>query len=311
MAERLRFVLLGHPIRHSISPAMHAAAYRALGLSHTYSAIDVPNESGLRRIVDEVRRGAIAGANVTVPYKRTALEVATEVAPSAEEVGAANALSHESGRVVAHNTDAHALAAELGELCGERPSGCAVILGAGGAALAAIAACRRIGFNMIAVTTRSWSGTEAMFESPVAEQIRARGALASPWPSNEAAASGKASQVLRMQWRDLAKQASLVVQATSAGMPGSGDGGDVVHVVPWAELSPSTVAYDVVYGPSPTPFLAAAARQGLRSKGGLGMLVRQAELSFELWLGVAPPEGVMGAAARDALDASGRGGSAR
>jgi shikimate dehydrogenase len=78
-----------------------------------------------------------------------------------------------------------------------------------------------------------------------------------------------------------------------------------MSVVPWGELAATALAYDVVYSPRVTPFLRAAEQRGLRHEGGLGMLVRQAELSFELWNGVVPPEGTMRAAAEQALDSAG------
>src|SRR5262245_55064320 len=133
-AKRQRFALLGHPVRHSISPAIHAAAYFALRLPHSYTAIDVPNASALVRVVSDIRSGALGGANVTVPYKRKVLDFVDVRGPSAEEVGAANVLCRETmGRIVAHNTDVDALVAELDEALAGRPRLRAVIIGAGGA----------------------------------------------------------------------------------------------------------------------------------------------------------------------------------
>jgi shikimate dehydrogenase len=287
---------------------MQVAAFRSVGLPHSYTAIDVPTPTGLRRMVGEIRRGAIAGANVTIPYKRTVLELVDEIAPSAAEVGGANVLSrsHE-GRVVAHNTDAEALAAELSELGMAERAGCAVILGAGGAALAAVAACKRLGFKIIGVTTRSWFGTESVYEAPAAEQVRALGALASPWPVGDGTTpSGKASGVLRMQWGEFAAMADLVIQATSAGMIGADPGEDLVGVVPWTRLATRPLVYDVVYNPRVTPFLREAAKHGLRAEGGLGMLVRQAALSFAIWTGIPVSLNVMRSAAEEALSPPGR-----
>lgn len=303
MTEKLRFSLLGHPVRHSVSPAMQTAAFRAIGLPHSYTAIDVPTSTGLRRMVGEIRRGAIAGANVTLPYKRTVLEMVDDVAPSAAEVGGANVLSRSpEGRVVAHNTDAEALATELTELGMAERAGCAVVLGAGGAGLAAVAACKRLGFKIIGVTTRSWLGTESVYESQAAEQVRALGALTSPWPvGDNATPSGKASGVLRMQWGEFAAMADLIVQATSAGMAGADPGEDLIAVVPWKRLAARPLIYDMVYNPPVTPFLQEASNHGLRAEGGLGMLIRQAALSFTLWTGFPASLNVLRTAADEAL----------
>ena len=283
---------------------MHTAALRALDLPHGYSAIDVPSEASLRRVVGEIRRGAFHGVNVTVPYKRAVLEMVDEVAASAAEVEAANVLVRTpQGRVIAHNTDVGALVAELTDLLAGRRALRAVVIGSGGAGLAAVAACRRLNFAIVGITSRSWVGSEAVYEAASATRARALGALATPWPTdlNVLPPSGKASQVLRMQWSEFAVAADLVIQATSAGMLGGDPGEGVAAVVPWALLPPQAVAYDVVYNPRETPFLAAARARGMASAGGLGMLVRQGVAAFALWTGVEPPADVMRSAAERAL----------
>ena len=152
------FALLGHPVRHSVSPAIHGAAHFALRLPHVYTAIDVPNEAALARVVQDLRNGALGGANVTVPYKRKAIELSDVIGPSAEEVGAANVLCRDSqGRVVAHNTDVDALVAELEQALAGRPKRRAIVIGSGGAGLAAMIALKRLDFPVIGATSRSWS----------------------------------------------------------------------------------------------------------------------------------------------------------
>lgn len=303
MSKQLRFSLLGHPVAHSISPSICGAAFSALNLPHTYDVTDAPTEADLRRAFDDLRNGVLAGVNVTLPYKRTALEMADARAETAAEVGAANVLTVDrKKRVIAHNTDAEALAAELVEHWGSRPKSRAFVIGAGGAGLAALVACKRVGFKVVCVTSRSWNDSEQMFALPSAERARALGALTSLWPqSAEDRPSTKASQVLRLQWRELALQADCIIQATSAGMTGSSPAEDITHVVPWDRLPAHTLVYDVVYTPRLTPFLKKAEERGIRAVGGLGMLVRQAQLSVRLWTGVEPPLDVMRAAAEAAL----------
>ncbi|MDC3957646.1 shikimate dehydrogenase [Polyangium jinanense] len=307
MAEGKVFAVLGHPVAHSLSPVIHTVAYASLGLPHVYRAIDVPTAGELLAVVDEVRRGAIAGANVTLPHKRAVLDLADEVDTSAAEPGAANVLCRgDDGRLRAYNTDADALADDIAALAPDASRKRAMIIGAGGAGVAAVAACKKLGFKVIAVTSRSWARSENVETAPSAEQVRRMGALPLPWPSpGEPAPDSFASQALRLQWWDLARGASLVVQATSAGMLGKDPGESVRDVVPWDDLGSDTFAYDVVYTPRMTPFLHAAASRGLRAEGGLGMLVRQAARSIVLWTGQEPPLDVMRRAAEDTLDRGG------
>jgi shikimate dehydrogenase len=308
-APRLRFSLLGHPVRHSVSPSMCTAAFAALGLPHVYTAIDVPSPAGLGRIADDLRSGVISGCNVTLPYKRAVLDHADAQAESAVEAGAANVLTVDHGRVVAHNTDAEALARELEDLSPEtaatpRPRLRAAIIGSGGAALAALVACRRLGFRIVSMTSRSWTDTEAMFESPAAQRARTLGALTAPWPArDEAVPGGNVSQALRLQWGELVAHSDCVIQATSAGMEGADPGEDVSAIVPWDSLPAHALVYDVVYTPRDTPFLRAAQARGLTAAGGLGMLVRQAALSIALWTGKTPPLDRLRRAAEEALAA--------
>jgi shikimate dehydrogenase len=291
-AEPLRFALLGHPVGHSISPAMHQAAFAALGLPHTYTAIDVPDAAALAAAVADLASGRLAGANVTLPHKRAALELAGRVAPSASDVLAANVLARDpDGAVVAHNTDAGALAAELASLCEGRPPRHALVLGGGGAGLAAVVACRRIGAARVVVSSRSWRAPGPT-GSPAAARFAALGADVVPWSalSTPGRLGGEAPL-------------DLVVQATSAGMRGADPGEALADVVPWARLSPHARAYDVVYSPALTPFLSRAHALGLGARGGLGMLVHQAASSLTLWLGLAAPHEAMRVAAERALAA--------
>lgn len=278
-----RFVLVGHPVSHSLSPAIHGAAYAELGVDARYELLDAPDEAAVGRAVDAVRRGDLAGANVTVPWKQVALALADRADASASDVGAANVLVREaSGAVVAHNTDVPALAGELAALAASPRT--ALVLGAGGAALAAVASARRLGAD-VRVSARRFDAATAPSEWPNAAALRRLGANLVAWPP--------ASLVL--------DPADLVIQATSAGMSGAGAGGVVAGVVPWARLGPRAVAYDLVYNPSVTPFLERATAAHVTARGGLGMLVGQAALAFELWLGQAAPRAIMQRAAETAL----------
>lgn len=300
MTRKLRFAVLGHPIAHSVSPAMHRAAFAALGLPHEYEAIDVPDEAALDARIEELRRGFLAGANVTVPYKVAVLAKVAGIDASAASAGAANTLVRADAGLVAHNTDVAGLADELRAIGG--PFRAAAVIGAGGAAAAAVLALSMVGANVIAVTTRSWSSSETLVGSPSAAQMRALRALPCVWPSaapNEAGSS--LSRELRLQWAEIASAADIVVQATSAGMSGGASGDDVAAIVPWRRLAKGALAYDLVYNPPETPFLRSARGHGLRAVSGLGMLARQGARSLALWLNVAPDVGIMREAAEREL----------
>jgi shikimate dehydrogenase len=293
--EPLRFALLGHPLGHSLSPAIHQSAYDALGLPHRYELCDVPDEAAVAKRLEQLRAGNFAGLNVTVPWKRVALELADESHELAREVGAANVLARSAGRLVAYNTDVLALAEELAE---HAPAlDCACVIGNGGAALAAVAALRQRGARRCAVTARSFAVDRAPASWPHAEQFRRLGAETLAWPSRADAASA---------WSSLIAQSQAIVQATSAGMHGVDSGVALAALVPWQAARAGTLAYDVVYNPAETPFLRDARAHRLTAVGGLGMLVGQAAHAFELWLGQSAPRAVMRAAAERALASKAR-----
>lgn len=254
-----RFAVVGNPVAHSKSPAMHAAAFRALGLPHTYEAVRVA-EGELPHVVRALRDGTYDGLNVTVPHKQRILALVDDVHPSAREADAANTLVRaDDGRIVAHNTDVPALAAELRDLADGRDlrGVRALVLGSGGAARAALSAL-------------------AALEASAVVRSRAQGNLV-------ASADAEAATL-------------VVVQATSAGMTGADEGDAIARAVAWDALPAETVALDVIYAPPETPFLRAARARGLRCTNGLGMLARQGALAFELWLGLPAPFAAMRAA---------------
>jgi shikimate dehydrogenase len=291
-APGARFVLIGHPVSHSLSPAIHGAAYELLGLpAHRYVAVDCVDPDAVQAQIDLIRSGELSGANVTVPWKRLAMERADAMDPSASSTGAANVLrptgSNGSCRVVAHNTDVPALAEELAR--GRPGARSATVIGNGGAALAAVVACRSLGIETVTVVARSFRGAPDAW--PAARELRARGATPVAWPEG-----GGGSE-----FRRAVAASDIVVQSTSDGMQGATDGTTVRDVVPWAAMDASAFAYDVVYNPEVTPFVAAARGAGLRAESGLGMLVGQAVLAIELWLGVRPDAAPLRAAAARAL----------
>ena len=270
-----RFVLLGHPLGHSLSPVLHQAAYDALGLAHSYELVDCPGQVDLAAHVSRLRAGEYLGANVTLPWKGQALGLADSAHPSAGETGAANVLQRSAAGLVAYNTDVSALQQELARLCPAPRR--ALVIGSGGAARAATVACRRLGAR-VEVAARRFADDDRS-----AQAFRDLGAHIRSW-----------SQPL---------ESELIVQATSAGMSGADSGEELAARIPWSELGPHAVAYDVVYRPEATPFVEAARAAGVRTSSGIGMLVGQALAAMRLWLGTAPPRLLLLEAARAALAA--------
>jgi shikimate dehydrogenase len=277
----LRFAVVGDPISHSKSPAMHRAAYRALGLPHGYEAIRA-STTELGAVLARLRVGDLDGINVTVPHKEHVLALVDTLAESARTAGAANTIVRSArGQLVAHNTDAPALAAELARLAGTPFAWHgirALVLGSGGAARGAVLALGRgLGVTDVVVRARRFDD-------------EAQGhAFQQTAPSTVSIQAWRASP--ESERRTLA-----LVQATSAGMRGGSEGESVARMVSWEDVPREAVAIDVVYAPRDTPWLRAARARGLRCDDGLGMLARQGALALELWLGVEAPLAEMRAA---------------
>jgi shikimate dehydrogenase len=277
MSEALTFVLIGHPVGHSVSPAIHGAAYRTLGARHRYEVRDCPTPEHVRAQVEKLRSRELAGANVTVPWKRLALELADRADDSARATGVANVLSRdEHGLITASNTDAGALADEIAVLAASPRR--AAIIGSGGAAQAAVVACRSLGMLDIAVSGRSWRASSPRASWKHGAAFEALGVTLSAWPEHATDRSQGTLSAFMLG-------ADVIVQATSAGMHGAGPGEEVSAWIPWRELRAGAAAIDVVYNPRVTPFLQAAEAAGVVHQGGLGMLVRQAALALQIWLG--------------------------
>ena len=269
-----RFAVIGDPVAHSKSPAMHAAAIRALGLPHTYEAVRVAAEE-LPRVVAVLREGGYDGLNVTVPHKERVLALVDAVDPSARLAGAANTLVRaDDGRVVAHNTDVPALAAELRRLPGT--------------------AGRLARMRARSSSARGARRGRPSRRSASARRPRDRGSRARvrrPCPSRRVrrTAPCPVTRALGPFARERSSRRSTVVQATSAGMRGADPGEAVASVVAWDALPASAVAHRRRLRAARDPLARGRARRGLRSDDGLGMLARQGALALELWLGVTAP----------------------
>lgn len=287
--------LIGQPVAHSVSPAIHDAALSAAGLVGSYARYDVATEE-LPAWVARVRSGELSGLNVTIPHKLTVAGLVDRLAGAAERLGAVNTLVADGqGGVVGHNTDVSGLQRALVDALGPGADlgGRAVaLIGAGGAARAAALAALELGAAEVRVHNRTMGRAMDLVMALVA--VAPRGASVRALSDPVAATDG----------------AALLLQATSVGMgvaPG-GPGFDAIveEVTPMiAALAPGALVLDLVYRPEDTAWCAAARASGRRGVSGLGMLVHQAADAFALWTGVDPPRAPLFTAARAALAPSG------
>ena len=254
--------VLGWPVAHSRSPAMHDAAFEALGLDWRYLRLPVPPE----RFAETARAlpaSGYRGANVTIPHKSAALAVADEATPAASEIGAANTLTFSGGRVEADNTDAGGFLDALGR----SPQGLeALVLGAGGAARAVAWALRESGAREVSV----WNRT----------------------PGRAAALSRE----LGVRHAERPRPADILVNATSVGLS-EVDEAAALADLGLAGMEAPEVVVDLTYGEHATPVASWGARAGSDVVEGLEVLVRQGARSFRRWTGMDAPLDVMRRAA--------------
>ncbi len=268
-------VLLGDPVAHSLSPAMHNAAFRALGLPAQYRAERV-DAVALPRMATRLRAAPYLGANVTIPHKEAVAALVDSWSDEAAAIGAVNTLVREDGALRGYNTDASGLLAALETTLGLVPYGMRILLlGAGGAARAAAVALLAHAPAGLTVYNRDAGRAERL-----AAGMRDR-------------YGGRVRAVAAEGARAEAAEADLIVNATSAGLDGVSIPLDRLRPRPGAAL------FDMVYAPTPTPLMRALAAEGTTVADGLEMLVQQAAAAFALWTGRAAPVAVMRRAALD------------
>jgi shikimate dehydrogenase len=285
--------VLGWPVAHSRSPAMHNAALRALGMDGwRYQALPVPEEL-FAETTRALGAAGFVGANVTIPHKQAALALAEEASEAARAIGAANTLMFSlEGAIAAENTDAPGLIAALGQLVGLPADPSVLVLGAGGSARAAVWALREAGAREVSVWNRTRERAVAL-----AQELGAR-AVSAPEP------------------------AELLVNCTSVGLPernGQSTRADAPALdlardplersasepeglnqlgLTFDQVGEYPYVVDFVYRSDPTPLLAAARAHDAGTVDGLEILVEQGALSFELWTGREAPRDVMRRAVR-------------
>lgn len=277
MTEPIRLGIFGWPVAHSKSPQMHESAARALGIALRYERFAVEPDR-LAEAVRRVHEEGIDGYNLTVPHKQAIMELLDGVAPAARAIGAVNTVVRVAGSYVGHNTDAPGLVRSLEEAEVVVPESRVVVLGAGGAARAAVVGLADAGATSIVVLSR-----RAEQSAELVTSLRSHVEC-----SLDAAPLGRAA--------DRFGEATLLVQATSATLRSNPAAGAFAASLPMEELPPNAAVVDMVYDPLRTAVLERAQALGLATVDGLGMLLHQGAIAFEMWTGFEPPLDVMRAA---------------
>ncbi len=266
--------VLGDPVHHSLSPAIHNAALAELGLDWVYLALPV-RAADLAAVVPALEALDCRGLSVTLPHKRAVTALVAELSPLAQRLGAVNTLVRRpQGGWLGTNTDVEGFLAPLreGDWQGKR----AVVLGCGGSALAVLAALEQLGFGSIAVAGRNASALAA-FQADCQAWLPGLDTLA--WT---AADEGPVLRALA--------QADLVVNCTPVGMTSTSDptaaSRSPLSAAALDQLRPGCGVYDLIYTPRPTALLQAAAERGCRTWDGLEMLVQQGAAALRLWSGL-------------------------
>lgn len=265
---RLAFVL-GCPVEHSLSPAMHNAAFQRLGMDCTYAALEVTAER-MGAVVEMVRSSSVLGANVTVPHKEAVMEHLDKVEPEALWLHSVNTLFKKNGKLCGTSTDGPGFLRSLGSQARKIRGADVLLVGAGGGARSVGGALAGAGARRVMVMDLSPKRVEDLVRILKA---RRKGLEASGISRDEAEKS--------------LGDFSFIIQATPVGLH-KGDGSPIAL----GQARRGALAFDLIYN-RPTEFLQTAGRKGLVTLDGLGMLLHQGVLSFERWTGKKAPVGVM------------------
>ena len=275
--------IFGDPVEHSLSPAMHNAAYEALGIERAYLAFHVAPEH-LHDAIRALPALKIAGVNLTVPHKENAIAMMAHLSEEALILGAINCVVNRNGELYGDNTDARGLELDLRESGVTLDERMVMIVGAGGAAASAILACMRMGAGEILLCNRT-----------IERAIR----LAHRFVRSGQALAGipiHAGGLDKLADPAVLADTALVINATPMGLKTGG-----FALLAYDAAQEDCVFYDMVYAREPTPFLSPARALGRRALDGAGMLLNQGALAFELFNNVAAPAAAMRTALMAAL----------
>ena len=283
----IRLGLIGYPLGHSLSPVIHTAALQSCGLDGTYSlfAIQPDDKQSLKELLERVRNGEITGLNVTIPHKQNVIEFLNEFTPTAQAIGAVNTIYEKEGKLIGDNTDAPGFLSDLKRFLTTETrrhgNSNALVLGAGGSARAVVYALVNDGWNVYLAARRLVQAkklAEALANYPLSRSI----------PVGLITVYSLSTMEANLQF--LLPGIALIINTTPIGMTPNIDGSPWPTNLPYP---PHAAIYDLVYNPRETKLVRDAGLQGLRGTTGLGMLVEQAALAFEIWTGHRPPREVM------------------
>ncbi|HGJ64313.1 TPA: shikimate dehydrogenase [bacterium] len=272
--------VIGDPVEHSRSPQMHNSAIQELGLDYVYVPFHVKPDQIIHAI-NGFKALNVVGINVTLPHKKSVLPLMDEVSKEAELIGAVNTMVFRDGKVFGHNTDAKGFIASLNEEGINNLKGMKVIiLGAGGSAQAIVTGLAIEGVSNIVIANRT-------LEKAIS--------LASEM-SEKTGISIKGISLNDSNLSEFASNCDLLVSTVTSGMDIRLD--PVINL-DW--LKKDCIVCDIVYTPPETNLLISAKNKGLKTIGGMGMLVNQGAISFQLWTGISPPVKIMREALFNAL----------
>jgi shikimate 5-dehydrogenase len=260
------YCVMGHPVAHSRSPAIHRRFAELTGQHIAYDACLLPLDGFAQGVRDFIARGG-RGCNVTVPFKHEAAQIATQRSARVALAGAANTLMFMAGGgIYADNTDGLGLVADITRNAGVALAGRDVLLvGAGGAAAGVLGPLLQAGVRRLTVANRTLTKAQALVQAhaDLAKLLKV--------------------ELLAQTPQALESDFDVIINATASSLAGA------AVPVPARVLRPGSLAYDMMYGPAAHGFLHWAQQHGARPRDGLGMLVEQAAESFALWRGVRPP----------------------
>ena len=282
--ERLNIMksvgIFGFPVSHSISPVFQQAAFDYLGIDAQYKHWCVQSEAIQNRI-SELRASEFLGCNVTIPHKVLAKEFVDTLDPLARKIGSINTIVNRDGTLVGYNTDINGFIRSLVEYGNYDPTDKPVlVIGAGGAARAAVYGLARRGASRIVIANRTIEKADS-----IAAEFH-KGIVFT-------------EKLERVNSLIDSSDFSLIVNCSSLGMKGGGS--ELDSPLKFENLNSKAFIYDMIYTPGVTPFLALARKNKNPYLGGLSMLVMQGAESFELWTGQRAPVDVMFAAAEKAI----------
>lgn len=263
--------ILGWPVGHSLSPAMHNAAFADLTLDYSYIPLPVQPDQ-LEQAVQGLKSIGFVGANVTIPHKVTIMPFLDELDQSAQLAGAVNTIVIKQGKAIGYNTDAQGFVLSLAAKNITIKSKTAVIMGAGGAARAVVCGLLEQGITKIIIGTRSAIKAEEFVKTfPNYDNLQGCN-----W--NE------------QTFKDAITQCDLLINCTPIGMQANSQ---VALPINWRDVQKDAVVCDLIYNPPLTQFLTDAQNCGHLIINGAGMLIEQGALAFELWTGEKAPRHIM------------------